>query len=115
MYTDKAIYNRSTVFNTETPAANANLLSTSFALSDNGTSRTKYLRVYACFSVAGKLTVLVTQAGATVTEILNGDTNLIAGAAYLFDIPISYGDTINFRYSAGSGTTLRFIVDEYSG
>lgn len=115
MYTDKTIYNRASVFNTATPAANANLLSTSITLADNGSPKNKYLRVYACFSAAGKLTALITQSAATVTEALNGNTDLIAGAAYIFDVPITYGDTINFRYSAGSGTTLRFIVDEYSG
>lgn len=109
MLTSREIHRRGTVFNTATPAADADLLTTAID------TTTKYLRIYACFSVAGKLTVRVTNTAATVTEILNGDTNLVAGAAYMFDIPITYGDTINFRYSAGSGTTYRFIVDEYSG
>lgn len=114
MDTNREIHNRSTVFNTSTPAADANLLSTAIALNANE-KKYKYLRVYACFSVAGKLTARITQGAATIVEILNRDENLVAGAAYLFDVPVSYGDSVNFRYSAGSGTTNRFIVDTYAG
>jgi hypothetical protein len=109
---NRELVNRAYVYNTASPASDANILTTS--LGPLGSAH-RYLRIYACFSVAGKLTARVTVGAATVVETLNNDTNLTAGASYLFDIPIHTGETINFRYSAGSGTTYRFVVDEYSG
>lgn len=108
----KPVVNLAEVFNTSSPAADANLLSAGVTATilDHG-----YVRVYACFSAEGQLSVRRTRGEATVTEILNGGTNLAAGCGYIFDVKITSSDALNFRYSAGSGTTNMFSVDEYCG
>lgn len=109
--TNKAVFNVGYVFNTACPGSTHNLLTTSISSVDN-----YYLRVYACFSAAAKLKAITTVASVESTEILNADTNLTAGAAYMFDIPIHTGESINFRYTAATtDTTLKFNVDKYTG
>lgn len=71
-------------------------------------------RVYFCFNAAGVVSVRRTRAGVTVGENLNGGGNISANAAYMFDIFVRVGDTINFRHSAG-GTCLVLMVMEVSG
>jgi len=56
-------------------------------------------RIYACFDASGVLTVRRTKAGATVSESLNGGAALTANAAYIFDILVEEGETLNLRYS----------------
>ena len=113
--TDRNLVNRAYVYNTATPSTTADIL-TGAPISVVGGPH-NYLRVYACFTVAVKLEIKNTVGATTVTELLNGGTDLVAGAAYLFDVPIHAAESINFAavYSSGSPTTNRFIVDEYSG
>ena len=109
--TGRYIENKVYKFSTSCPGSTGNLCS-----ADITSNTHKYLRVYGAFSLAGKLTVITTVGANVTTEALNADTNLVAGAAYMFDVPIHPGESINFRYSAAStDTTYRFIVDEYSG
>jgi hypothetical protein len=68
-------------------------------------------RIYACFSASGVLTVRRTRGAATVSEQLNGGSSLNANAAYMFDILVDGGETINLRYSADA-TCLKLSVAE---
>ena len=75
-----------------------------------------YFRTYACFDTIGTLSVIVSNGSTTVTENLNGGSNLTAGSAYMFDIPCFADETINFQHSASStGIINRFVVDEFGG
>ena len=71
-------------------------------------------RIYACFAASGVLTVRRTKDGVTVSEQLNSGTALTANAAYLFDIIVDEGETINLRYSVNA-TCLKLSVVEVSG
>lgn len=71
-------------------------------------------RIYACFDTAGLLIVRRTRGGVTVSEQLNSGANLVANAAYIFDIIVQSGDTINLRHSAGA-QILYLKVEEVGG
>jgi hypothetical protein len=49
-----------------------------------------------------------------LSEVLNNGTALVAGASYMFNVPLQSDTTVNFRYSAATGNTIVFIVDEVS-
>jgi hypothetical protein len=95
------------IFNTATPAANVDLI-VDIVPVKNATS----LRVTALFSAAGVLSVQLKQGAVTIVGELNSGQNLLADCLYCFTIPAWSDTTVNFRYSAGSGTTLLFKVDE---
>jgi hypothetical protein len=69
------------------------------------------LRIYASFSASGILSVIRTVNGIPVTEQLNAGNALIANAAYLFDITLDYGETVNLQYSVAA-TALKTAVYE---
>jgi len=56
-------------------------------------------RIYVCFDKSGVLSVRRTKAGTTVSEQLNSGSALVANCAYMFDIIIESGETINLQYS----------------
>lgn len=63
-------------------------------------------RIYAVFDTALRFEVLRTVGTITVVEQLNGGANVNAGAAYMFDILVDSGESINFQaYIDGTGTT----------
>jgi len=82
-----------------------------FAAGLTPTNSPTIFRIYAVFNAAGVLSVARTRAGTTVLEQLNGGINLNANAAYLFDVPVETGDSINLRYSVAA-TALRVLVME---
>lgn len=69
------------------------------------------LRIYASFSASGILSVIRTVNGVSVTEQLNAGNALTANAAYLFDITLDYGETVNLQYSVAA-TALKVAVYE---
>jgi len=71
-------------------------------------------RIYVCFDAAGVLTVRRTSGGTTVSEQLNSGTTLTANAAYIFDVPVESGESINLQYSVNA-TALKIMVLEVSG
>jgi len=71
-------------------------------------------RIYACFDTAGVLTLRRTSGGVTVSEQLNAGSNLEADAAYLFDVVVDSGETVNLRYSVNA-TLLKLSIIEISG
>jgi len=97
------------VFNTAVGAA-ADI----FATPLSPTNSPATFRIYVCFDTAGVLTVRRTRNGVTVSEQLNSGIALTANAAYIFDIIVQEGDTINLRHSAGA-TILYLIVLEVAG
>jgi len=71
-------------------------------------------RIYACFDAGGVLSVTRTANGGTVTEQLNGGAKLNADAAYIFDIIVESGESVNLQYSV-STTALTLKVLEVPG
>ena len=71
--------------------------------------------VWFAATTPGVLSVLRTPSALSqVTEKLGGGANIctVANAVYYAKIPVEAGDTIDFTYSAGSGTITTFIVRE---
>jgi len=62
-------------------------------------------RIHITDDTAGLLNVKRTRGATTVTETLNGGSNLASGCAYIFDIVVESGDSINLQYST-TGTVL---------
>jgi len=85
-----------------------------FATPLSPTNSPATFRIYICSDTAGVLTVRRTRNGVTVSEQLNSGVNLTANAAYIFDIILQEGETINLRYSVGA-TILYLIVLEVAG
>lgn len=79
------------------------------------TNSPSYLRLYVCVAAAGVFRVARTVGGVTVVENINSGNNLVANAAYMFDIEWRTGDSINFRYSVGGANILVFRADEIGG
>lgn len=68
-------------------------------------------RIYACFNASDILTVRRTKAGVTRSETMNTGDPLVANAAYIFDVLVNSGDSINIQYG-GAGTVLYLTVFE---
>lgn len=71
-------------------------------------------RVYCTFDTAGVLTVRRTEGAVTISEELERGGNLIANAAYAFDIIVRHGQTIQLRYSVNA-IALELSVSEIGG
>jgi hypothetical protein len=97
---------KGSIFNTSV-ATNTNIFSSDLSPTNSPTT----FRIYACFDTGGVLTVRRTKAGVTVGEQLNGGTALTANAAYIFDIMVESGETINLQYSVNA-TALKLAVYE---
>jgi hypothetical protein len=97
---------KGSVFNTLV-TANTNIFASDLSPTNNPTT----FRIYACFDTSGILTVRRTKAGITVSEQLNDGSALVANGAYMFDIIVESGETINFQYSVDA-TVIVFKVIE---
>jgi hypothetical protein len=62
-------------------------------------------RIYITNDTEGLLNVKRTRDETTVTEALNAGSSLSPGCAYVFDIAVESGDSINLQYSV-TGTVL---------
>jgi hypothetical protein len=100
---------KGSLFNTSI-AANTNVFTTD--LSPTYTPTT--FRIYACFESSGVLTVRRKKGAVTVSEQLNSGTALVANAAYMFDILLESGETINLQYSVDA-TVICIKVCEVAG
>jgi hypothetical protein len=94
------------IFNTAV-TANANI----FAAALTPTNSQTLFRIYASFNAAGVLSVARTKGAITVVEQLNSGNTLAANAAYIFDILVTTGESINLRYSVAA-TALSIKVAE---
>jgi hypothetical protein len=96
---------KGSVFN-DSVTANTNIFSSDLTPTNNPTT----FRIYACFNASGVLSVVRTRAGTTVVEQLNGGTALSANCAYMFDILVESGETINLQYSVNAtALTLKVL------
>jgi hypothetical protein len=94
------------IFNTSV-TANTNILSQSIA----PTRSPVLFRIYASFDTAGILSVVRTKGTVTVVEQLNSGNNLNANCAYIFDIVVESGETINLRYSVNATCLVLKVVE----
>jgi hypothetical protein len=93
------------LFNTAV-SANINI----FAAGLTPTNSPTIFRIYACFDASGVLSVQRTKGAVTVSERLNGGVALSANAAYLFDILVESGESINLQYSvAATALSLKVV------
>jgi hypothetical protein len=68
-------------------------------------------RIYATFNASGVLSVVRTKGTTTVSELLNSGNPLNANAAYIFDIIVEQGETINLRYSVSATCLVLKVVE----
>jgi hypothetical protein len=68
-------------------------------------------RIFVAVDTAGVFSVRISRGAVTVDVTLNSGGNLVAGAAYMFDVLVHSGDSVNFQYSV-SGTLLVLRVEE---
>jgi hypothetical protein len=94
------------IFNTSI-TANTNIFAQDLSPSNPPTA----FRIYACLSSSGILTVRRTKAGTTISEQLNSGLSLNGNCAYIFDIMVDQGETINLWYSVNA-TALKISVYE---
>jgi len=97
---------KASVFNTAV-TANTDILPSDLSPTRNPAT----FRIYACFSVAGVLTVRRTSGGVTVSEQLNAGAALAANAAYMFDIIVERGETINLQYSVNATCICLKVIE----
>jgi hypothetical protein len=96
-------------FNTPV-SANINIFPSNLAPTYSPTT----FRIYASFNASGVLTVVRTKDTTTVSEQLNGGNALNANCAYIFDILVESGESINLQYSIAA-TVLSLKVVEVPG
>jgi hypothetical protein len=97
---------KASIFNT------AVLADTNFLSSDLSPTNTPTLfRIYICLSTSGVFSVRRSKGGVTVAENLNSGNPLLAGCAYMFDILVDSGETVNFQTTV-AGTVLKLSVIE---
>jgi len=97
---------KGSIFNTSI-SANTNIFSSDLTPSYSPT----LFRIYVCFNAAGVLTVRRTRGGTTVSEILNAGNNLNANCAYMFDVIVESGDSINLQYSVAATAICIRVVE----
>ena len=71
-------------------------------------------RIYTCFDTDGVLTVRRKKGTVTVSEQLNSGSALVANAAYMFDIVVESGETVNLQYSVDA-TAICIKIYEVPG
>jgi len=90
--------------------ANTNILS--IALTPSNTPC--LFRIEVCLNAAGVFSAMVTKDSSTQQLKFNSAGNLVAAAAYIFDILVHSGDTVHFQHSADA--TLKVLrVQEIIG
>lgn len=108
--TEESPVSKASVFNTAVAAA-TDILDTDLTC----TRSPAHFRIYVAFDTAGVFSVQRTVGVVTVAEQMNAIgaavQALVANAAYMFDILVETGDTINFQHSVG-GQLLKMIVVE---
>jgi hypothetical protein len=92
-------------------SANANLFATGLTPSRRPLSE---FVIYAVFQGAGKLKVFRTIAAGTTLagEVLNTDVDLVANSAYVFSVPVTYGETINIQFTAAVTVTKLVVMED---
>jgi hypothetical protein len=99
---------KASIFNTALPLANTDILATDIS----PTNSPSYLRIYVTIAAAGQVYIRRKILSTTVSEYLNAANNLVANAAYMFDIAWSIGETVNIRYSVAGANILCLKIAE---
>jgi len=97
---------KGSVFNSSV-SANTNIFASDLAPTYAPTT----FRIYACFNASGVLSIVRTKGGVTVTEQLNSGNALTANAAYVFDVLVESGETINLQYSVAATALVLKVVE----
>ena len=97
---------KGSVFNASV-SANTNIFASDLSPTNSPTT----FRIYATFSASGVLSVVRTRAGTSVTEQLNSGNALNANAAYIFDIIVESGESINLQYSVAATALVLKVVE----
>jgi len=97
---------KASIFNTSV-SANTNIFSSDLTPTNSPT----VFRIYATFGAAGTLTVKRTKSATTISETLNGGNALSANAAYIFDIIVESGETINLQYSVAATALVLKVIE----
>lgn len=98
---------KGSIFNTAI-GANTNF----FAVNLAPTGTPTLFRIYVCLSVAGVFNVQRRNGGVTQTENLNAGNALVANAAYIFDILVDAGDTINLQTTVAATIIKCSVVEK---
>jgi hypothetical protein len=72
------------------------------------------LRIYAAFDASDTLALIRNKGEDTVSELLNGGNALTENAAYIFDVIVDAGETINLQYG-GNADALKVSVLSVEG
>jgi hypothetical protein len=94
------------LFNTSV-TANTDILTTDLAPSKSPV----LFRVYATFNASGVLSVVRKRGTTSVVEQLNSGNPLSANCAFMFDIIVEQGETINLRYSVNATCLVLKVVE----
>ena len=97
---------KGSIFNTSI-SAGANIFGSDLSPS----STVSIFRIYCAFASEGVLSVARTKGGTTITEKLNEGESLFPNCAYIFDILVESGETINFRYSTATTCLVLKVVE----
>lgn len=98
---------KGSIFNTAI-GANANFFAANLA----PTSTPTMFRIYVCLSVAGVFNIQRRNGAVTQTENLNAGNALVANAAYMFDILVDAGDTINLQTTVAATIIKCSVVEK---
>lgn len=71
------------------------------------TNTPSLFRIMVMLGTAGVFSAQLKNGGATAVLKLNGATALTAACAYIFDILVHSGDTVNFQTTVSGNVTLR--------
>ncbi|MEM2179072.1 MAG: hypothetical protein QW272_09670 [Candidatus Methanomethylicaceae archaeon] len=101
---------KAAIFNTSI-SANTNIFSSDLT----PTNTPCIFRIYAVFDTGGILTVKRTFGATTVSENLYSGNPLVANSAYIFDIAVRSGDSINLQYSVAATAILLMVMEIATG
>ncbi len=96
------------IHNQVLPSANTNWLGSDII----PTNTPCLFRIMVSVSQPGKLSAAVTRGSNTQVSTFNNNSSMTGGTINIFDILVHSGDTINFRYSASTGTIQFLRVQE---
>jgi len=87
--------------------ANTNIFNTDLA----PTRSPVLFRVYVAFDTVGVLSIIRRRGTVSVVEQLNSGNSLNANSAYIFDVIVEQGETINFQYSVNANCLVLKVIE----
>lgn len=99
---------KAVIHNQTLPTANTNWLESDLV----PTNAPCLFRIMVSVTNPGRFSVVITRGGNTQVSAFNNNASITSDAVNIFDIIVHSGDTINFRYSTGTGTIQFLRVQE---